>query len=292
MTILRRRPLTSFFVLACTLSWVAWTPYVLSENGLGLWAYRFPEVLGTSQILGVLPGAYLGPIASAFLVTALVDGRPGLRRWIGRMGRWRVGGRWYAIALLGVPAVLLVAGTAQAGGAIVAPSLTALAMYVPGLVLQVVTTGLAEEPGWRDFALPRLQGRLGALRASFVLGPVWALWHAPLFLTEWGGRDTTWISPLNFLIFTVAFTVVVTWLFNRSGESLPVAVLAHVSVNNTASVLWGEMFPTIDGDGSMQAMAAAATVAAALVVIGTRGRLGLPDRAEDRQDLSSDTVTT
>ncbi|AMY18306.1 MULTISPECIES: hypothetical protein [Nocardiaceae] len=33
----------------------------------------------SSQILGVLPGAYLGPITAAFLVAAVVDGRAGLR---------------------------------------------------------------------------------------------------------------------------------------------------------------------------------------------------------------------
>ena len=53
----RRRPLTWFFVLANLLSWVAWTPYILSGNGLGVLPFRFPEVLGTAQFAGVLPGA-------------------------------------------------------------------------------------------------------------------------------------------------------------------------------------------------------------------------------------------
>lgn len=66
MTI-RRRPLTWFFTLAFLLSWAAWTPYVLSRNGVGIWDFTFPAVGGTSQLLGVLPGAYLGPITSALL---------------------------------------------------------------------------------------------------------------------------------------------------------------------------------------------------------------------------------
>src|SRR5690606_22913602 len=65
LDVVRRRPLLSFFVLANAMSWLAWLPYILSENGLGIWGYRFPELLGTSQFTGVLPGAYLGPIASA-----------------------------------------------------------------------------------------------------------------------------------------------------------------------------------------------------------------------------------
>jgi membrane protease YdiL (CAAX protease family) len=271
----RRHPLLSFFVLANVMSWLAWLPYILSLNGLGVWDYRFPEVLGTSQLLGVLPGAYLGPIASAFFVTAVADGRAGLRRWAGRMWRWRVRWHWYAITLLGVPAAMLATGYVFTGGQVSAPSIMAISAFIPGLLLQMVTTGLAEEPGWRDFALPRLQRRFGPLVAAMVLGPLWAVWHLPLFLTEWGGwPEADWTRPVAFAVFCIAFNVVMSWVFNRTGESLPLAMLLHVSVNNFASIMWAEMFPTIDGERTMQAMAAGAVVVGAAVLIGTRGRLG------------------
>ncbi|WP_432545442.1 CPBP family glutamic-type intramembrane protease [Kineococcus sp. SYSU DK004] len=273
--LLRTHPLVSFFVLANLMSWLAWTPYVLSANGLGLWSYRFPELLGTSQLLGVLPGAYLGPIASAFLVTAVADGREGLRRWAGRMWRWRVDWRWYAFTLLGIPAAVLLSGLAFSGGQVAVPSTLALAAYVPALLVQVVTTGLAEEPGWRDFALPRLQDRFGPLAGSMVLGPFWALWHAPLFLTEWGGwPHAHWSRPVAFVVFCLAFNLVMTWVFNRTGQSLPLAVLAHVGVNNVSSVLWAETFPAIDADRAVVATAAGAVVGAAVLLVATRGRLG------------------
>lgn len=271
----RRHPLLSFFVLANLLSWLAWTPYVLSGNGLGWWDYRFPEVLGTSQFTGVLPGAYLGPIVSALVVTALADGRAGLRRWAARMWRWRVRWHWYAVSLLGVPVAMLLTGLAISGGRITAPSMMAVAAYVPALLLQMVTTGLAEEPGWRDFALPRMQRRFGPLTGTMILGPIWASWHLPLFLTEWGGwPDADWTRLASFVVFCLAFNVVMTWVFNSTGESLPLAMLLHVSVNNFASIMWLEMFPSIDGDRAMQAMATGSVVVAVLVLLGTRGRLG------------------
>ncbi|MFP5022235.1 CPBP family intramembrane glutamic endopeptidase [Pseudonocardia phyllosphaerae] len=272
---IRRRPLLTFFVLADLLSWLAWAPYVLSRNGIGLWDFRIPEVLGTSQILGMLPGAYLGPIGAALLVTVIADGRSGLRIWLGRMWRWRVRWHWYAITLLGVPAAMLATGFVFSGGQVSTPSMIALVSFVPGLILQMVTTGLAEEPGWRDFALPRLQRRFGPLLASAVLGPLWAVWHLPLFFTDWGGwPDASWTRPVAFVVFCVAFNFVMSWVFNRTGESLPLAMLAHVSANNFASIMWTEMFPAIDGDHAMHAMAAGAVVAGGLVLIGTRGRLG------------------
>ncbi|ALL79282.1 CAAX protease (plasmid) [Pseudonocardia sp. EC080610-09] len=271
----RRHPLAAFFVLALGMSWVAWIPYVLSGNGLGWWDFQFPEILGTSQVLGMLPGAYLGPIVSALFVTVVADGRAGLRSWLGRLWRWRVRWHWYAITLLGVPAAMLVTGFVYSGGRVSAPSVLAVAVYVPGLLLQMITTGLAEEPGWRDFALPRLQRRFGPLNGTLILGPVWAVWHAPLFLTDWGGwPDASWTRPVAFLVFCLAFNVVMSWVFNATGESLPLSMLMHVGVNNFASIIWAEMFPTIGTDEAMQAMAGGAVVAATLVLLGTRGRLG------------------
>ena len=112
----RRHGLLTFYALAYGLSWLAWVPYILSQNGLGIVDISFPKILGTEQLAGVLPGAYLGPLGAAFLVTALSEGRPGLRRWTGRLFRLGVGWRWYALALVGVPAII-VAGTLVLPGA-------------------------------------------------------------------------------------------------------------------------------------------------------------------------------
>lgn len=270
---LRARPLLSFFLLANLASWAAWTPYVLSRNGLGVWDFTFPGGEGFSQLTGVLPGAYLGPIGSAVLITAVTQGRAGLRTWLGRMLRWRVGWRWYAGTLLGVPLTMVLATTLLGGSPTVPPAWVLVAL-VPGLVLQALTTGLAEEPGWRDFALPRLQDRFGPLGAAAVLGPVWGVWHLPLFLTDWAGGDAGWVDVAVFLAFTCCFNVVMTWVFNRTGQSVPLAMLLHVSVNNTASIAWSEVFPDLGGADLQRALLVASAVAAAVLLVATRGRLG------------------
>ncbi|MGP3533859.1 CPBP family glutamic-type intramembrane protease [Microbacterium sp. RD1] len=280
--VIRSHPLVAFFVLANVLSWAAWLPYVLSQNGLGVLPFAFPAVLGSSQILGVLPGAYLGPITAAFLITALVDGRRGLKAWGRRLWHWKVAPRWYAITLLGVPAGMILIGLLFSGGQIQAPSIAALTAFVPVLLFQMVTTGLAEEPGWRDFALPRLQNRFTPLRAAFVLGPLWALWHFPLFLTEWGGfPEASWTRPIVFTVFCIAFNIVMSWVFNRTGQSLPLSMLMHVGVNTFASVMWLEMFPGLGGEMSLIAMATGAVIAAVIIAIATRGRLGFTRPAAD-----------
>ena len=272
---IRRRPLIWFFALANLLSWAAWTPYILSENGLGLLHFRFPELLGTSQFAGVLPGAYLGPIFSAYVVTRVADGRPGLRRWVGRLANWRVNWRWYVGVVVAVPAVLTVASVALTDRGPMLPALATLIAYVPGLVLQMVTTGLAEEPGWRDFALPRLQERFGPLGGTLVLGPLWGEWHLPLFFSDWGHwPHWTWLTPIEFVATCVTFSIIMTWVFTRSGESLPIAMLLHTSVNNFFSIAWSEMFPTLSIQATSDAfLLGSATVAIVLLAV-TRGRLG------------------
>ncbi len=273
-SIIGSRPLLSFFVLANTVSWLAWLPYILSGHGLGHWDLRVPGGDLGSQLILLLPGAYLGPITAAVVVTSLADGRAGLRRWARRLVRWRVGWFWYVVTLVGVPAVIIIS-TIAVGGTPALPPAALLVAFVPGLLIQMVTTGLAEEPGWRDFALPRLQARFGPLRAAAILGPLWAMWHYPLYLTEWGGwPDFSWQRPVEFTVFCIAFNVVMTWVFNRSGQSLPLAMLLHVSVNNFMSVLWSDMFPGLDAELAQPALILAATTAAVLVLVATRGTLG------------------
>ncbi|WP_033290398.1 CPBP family intramembrane glutamic endopeptidase [Amycolatopsis jejuensis] len=276
-----RRPISSFFTLAITLSWLAWLPYVLSDNGLGILHFSFPKVLGTSQILGMLPGAYLGPLVAAFVVTALGEGRPGLRRWASRLLRWRVNWRWYAVALLAMPVIVTVA-TVPFAGTFQAPAVSLIIAWAVGLVLQVITTGLAEEPGWRDFALPHLQPKYGALRGTMILGPIWGIWHLPLFLTEWGHwPNTSVVAVLEFIGTAIAISFVMTWVFNRSGESLPIALLLHAGINNYMSIAWSELFPGVDPRLGEHVLFIGFVVAAVAVVIGTKGRLGYRGRTPE-----------
>lgn len=123
----RRHDLITFYVLAYGMSWLAWLPYVLSRDGLGVLGFSFPEILGTTQLAGILLGAYLGPLGAAFVVTALSEGKPGLRRWAGRLFRWDVGWRWYVLALVGVPALL------AAGALVVSPGAAAGLRFPPWL---------------------------------------------------------------------------------------------------------------------------------------------------------------
>jgi membrane protease YdiL (CAAX protease family) len=277
--LVKRYPLICFFVLAYGVSWLAWGPYILSSSGLGLEpGLHIPKLLGTTQLVGMLPGAYLGPVTAAFVVTLAADGRAGLRHWAKRLVRWRVSWRWYVGVLVTVPAAVLLATCALPAtwGHVRAPAITVVALYVPMLVLQFVTTGIAEEPGWRDFALPRLQRRLGPVAGTAVLGVLWGGWHLPLFVTEWGGwPDVPWWQPVEFVAACMPLSIVMTWVFNRSGESLPIVMILHASINSTYTLVWSQMFPTLTVHDTMHAQLIASVVVALVLLAATRGRLGL-----------------
>lgn len=275
----RRRPLTWFFALAYGLSWVAWLPYVLSGNGLGVWHFTFPGGAGASQLTGVLPGAYLGPIGSALLIIALTEGRAGLRTWRARMTRFKVSWRWYLAVLVSVPLALTLASVVLSGDGPARPSVTVLLAFLPGLIAQLITTGLAEEPGWREFAMPRMQRRHGPLVATLIVGVLWGGWHLPLFLTDWGGGpDITWTEPVEFVATATLFSFVMTWVFNRSGESMPLVMLLHCGVNNYFSIAGEDLFPGMSHADVTHAFFLASLAGAVIALAATRGRLGLPKR--------------
>src|SRR5690625_5331077 len=206
--VVKRHPMISFFTLALSLSWIAWIPFILSGHSLGVLDFTVPA----PQLMLMLPGAYLGPIFSAFFVTAIADGRAGVRRWAGRILKWRVRWSWYALAVLGVPLALFLCGLPFSGGDVQMPPLWVFAVYIPSLLLQFLTTGIAEEPGWRDFALPRMQPYFGPLRGTIILGVIWGIWHLPLYLTSWGGYPhVAWDAPIEFVISCIFISIVMTW---------------------------------------------------------------------------------
>ena len=181
----------------------------------------------------------------------------------------------YLFAILGIPSVMVLATLVLHPGALGSLDLSAQPFALPYLIAFVsmafIGGPLFEEPGWTGFAQPRLQWLYGPLLGSLILGGLWALWHLPLFLSDWGGwPEGSWTDVAWFSGFAISFNVVIAWVFNRTGESLPVVVLLHVGVNNTVSMLWSEIYPQIPGEEMMAGLCVISTVAAVVLIAGRK----------------------
>ena len=259
----RSFPLAAYFVLAYALSWL-----ILVPAGFGL----LPDSAG-----GVLPWVVpFGPAVAAFVVTALTGGRPAVGQLLRRLVQWRVGVGWYLLVLLGIPLIELLGAFAVLGTV----PLEDLARnwpviftgYLPAVVYVAIFTGLGEEPGWRGFALPRLQDRHGPLVGTAVLAVVWGMWHLPNVL--FGGY--TGLSFSLWLAGTVASAFIYTWVYNNTADSILLAALLHGAINGGTTLVTG-LLPGLDDALHLPlygALAIGFSVAAVVLVVTNRGRLG------------------
>jgi membrane protease YdiL (CAAX protease family) len=202
----KRHPLVAFFVLAYALTWPL-IPLVTVSPLWGFWAL-------------------FGPALAAVIVAALTDGRLGLRELLGRLVRWRVGARWYAVAL-GLPMVLALtaAGLHLLLGAQTSVNFGELSVL--NFVVFVLIVG--EELGWRGYALPRLLAERSALVASLILGALWGAWHLPTFFVA--GAPQYGLSFSAFVLLTMAYSIVIGWVYLHARGSVLVASLMHGAIN-------------------------------------------------------------
>ena len=95
---------------------------------------------------------------------------------------------------------------------------------------------LAEDIGWRGYALPKLREKMSAFRASLLIGIVWVLWHLPFFWIPEGKIAVGGIPLLWFALLTTAWSVLFAWVYVNT-ESILMPVLFHAAVNTTLGTL-------------------------------------------------------
>ena len=134
---------------------------------------------------------------------------------------------------------------------------------------------LGEEPGWRGFALPRLQRLHGPLVGSLILAPLWALWHLPMFWVPARSFPPTLPNIGLFVIASIPFTIIMTWVFNNTKGSVLMAILVHWTFDFTFVIL-NLLFtaPIVTDYGSTLPVLVGLGTAALMAIAVTRGRLG------------------
>ena len=243
---IKRHPVLSFYALAFAITWGG---LIMVVGGPG-------ELLGSPEALDTRFGLVLlawlaGPSVAGVLMTGLVYGREGLREFGSRLTRWRVGARWYAVALLIAPVLSVSVLLALS---LISPEYLPIILTTSDkaslLLLGIVGTlvgGIFEELGWTGFATPTLLGRMryGVLGTGFIVGVLWGAAHLPIYY--WASADLpgvllpTLVVAANILAWFPPYRVLMVWIYERT-ESLLLAMLMHGSATGSL-VIFASLAP-------------------------------------------------
>jgi membrane protease YdiL (CAAX protease family) len=224
-----------FFILALGWSWLFWIPLIF----LKLVFTAMPGI-----ILYSIGG--LGPALSAIYLVRTIQGKDERREFWRRVVDYkRVPWRWF-LASLFIPLLIAILTV------LTAPFFTTEysnwqplwlvfqnpLIFVFFLVSTLLFGPLPEEIGWRGYGLESLQTKYSAVQSSLIVGLFWALWHIPLFLTKDSAFAATYplFSPGFWLwaISLLSISIIMTWIFNRTGKSTLTAILFHFSMSATS----------------------------------------------------------
>lgn len=227
LSFVRRYPIASFYILALALG--GGTVYFVVQGVIPA---------------GLALASALSASIAGVIMTALTDGRAGLKLLLSRLLIWRVGiGYWLFAVLFLLPAILLgsLVNPLFKGDPISFSSMEPAFEIVPIFIVFIIVAGLGQELGWTGFLTPRLQARYGALASCAIRAVLVGIWHLPLLLyarlqlpmlTDFPYAG--WIAQKGFvvaivtmgLMFLLPWSIFFSWIFNNTrGSFLLVAVL-------------------------------------------------------------------
>ena len=226
------KKMTVYFVLAYFFSWMVFVPLALNKQGI---IFLFPQDTEHARTLDAWHAfGGFGPFISAIITLLFFDGKKGLRFFLNSYRKKLTSTGW----LLALSPILLfclgilvariingewlsVAGFFRNNNLLLVPDF--LMWFFP-----LLTYGFGEEGGWRGFALPHLQSRHSAMRATVILTVFWLGWHIPSFFYRY---ELSGGMLIGFILGLFAGAVLLTFLFNFTNGSLLAVSLWHFTFN-------------------------------------------------------------
>lgn len=234
ISLARRNPVIAYYVLVFAISWGG---ILILIGGPG----NIPGTKDQAAKLFVpaLLIMFSGPFVSGILMNFFVDGKEGLRNLLSRFLHWRAKAYWYAVAIFTGPiAVAAVLFTLSFFNRAFLPGIVTAGNKIESLLFGIgwglIGGGLLEETGWTGFAVAKLRQRYSILSTGFIVGILWGIWH--FMIAFWasdylGGSDSWAMFVAGFLAFYLvalpAYRVLLVWVYDRTGGSLPIIMLMH-----------------------------------------------------------------
>jgi len=232
-TFIQKRPVLTYSALTFAISW----------GGMFIAVILGGTPANEEQSAMLLVFSYIamliGPSLGGLLLTGVIDGKAGFRELASRLSNWRPGARWYAIAILVTP--LLIVAT------LLALSLTS-SDFLPRLfteedkafLLQFsfvagIMVGVFEELGWTGFVLPKVRLHFSTIKSGIIIGLLYAVWNFPVVFWVSTATGTAGSLPMVIFMPAVLFTwlpacrVLMVWVYEHT-ESLLLIMLMHASL--------------------------------------------------------------
>lgn len=228
----------TFFILTFAITWLFWIPAAV----YGVEVMKFPYVL-------LIAFGGLGPAVAGVFLTCKTRDKEGRRDYWRRIVDFkRIGTKWYMVIVLTFPVIIALAILTDIASCRKSPqfetfvNLSSDPLKIFYFLIFVLLFGpIPEELGWRGYVLDRLQEKRTALASSLILGIAWTFWHLPLFFMKgfYHHDEVGFGTPgcLSFSVYTVAFAILITWVYNNTRRSTLSAILFHFTGNFTAEAL-------------------------------------------------------
>ncbi len=227
------KKLVFYFTMAYFFSWIVFVPLALNNHGF---IFLFPQDAAHARTLDLWHAAGgVGPYISAVITLAYFSGKKGLKHYFNSYSLKKLTPTGWLLSF----SPLILFSVAFLVGRFVnhewlslprffisndlLDSLNFLVWFLP-----LLTYGFGEEGGWRGYALPQLQSKYSAIRATIFLTIGWLGWHIPTFFYRY---HLSGPMLVGFILGLFAGAICMTFLYNFTKGSLLAVSIWHFAFN-------------------------------------------------------------
>lgn len=264
-------PVWVFLCLSAALAWTVWLwPissrffYITFEGWRVNWPLNNVKLLIGNSLPGFLA-----------LVWARCEGRGPFREVLTSLFGWRTKLRWYVLAIA-LPSGIFLASMCMVLVLFSESPHQPSVLVLVNSLLALPFGPLWEEIAWRAFALRKLQSRYSRVASALIIGVYWGLWHIPMWVLTATYHSAPFL--LIYCVNLVAWSVVFSFLYDKSGQSLPVTILLHSTILVVQNLVF---FAVIRGTIYVSPIAAVLSVCLAAILAGNLRSTCPPASAQD-----------
>lgn len=223
-------------ITAFLISWLGVTPSILLSYGINI-----PEYLKPLDLLMTF-----GTIIAAVIYVYKADGFSGVKKLFAKLLKFKAP-IIVIVVMLSTPFLSMYLGSILGFKLADVPwpekytNSTIIQNAIPIFIMYLIVN--TEEFAWRGVVFDKLLSKYGFIKATFILFPIWWLFHIPYFFFAEGHPAGYGIGVFTLMVFSLC--VIIGWIYMKSDGSLFYSHVSHQLNNGIAEAL--PIFPVFIG---------------------------------------------